>query len=248
MPRALLERRTIKTEIEARAKGSKIWIEGYGAVFNKRSANLGGFVEEVEPPAFNKTIKEADIRSLQNHDPNLVLGRLKAGTLELSVDNTGLYYRAQPPSTQYARDLLELLDRRDVDQSSFQFWKIHDRWTLAEDGLTPVRHLEEVGLLEVSVVTFPAYEDATSGIARNAALDGLAKRSGLAIIDLVDEEAIRKAILEGKEPSGSTKEPSSKDTQDDKDTRQRELRAELEKARSEYANADSWLTEKRLSK
>lgn len=192
----ILERRWTTGEVEVRSVGQKAYIEGYAAVFNSRSKNLGGFVEVVERPAFNKTVKEADVRALWNHDPSLLLGRTRAGTLKLSVDNSGLYYRTEAPNTSYANDLVELLARGDVTQSSFSFFKIHDEWDLTEDEY-PQRHLTEVGLVDVSPVTYPAYEEATSGVSRAAALGGLAKRCGLEVCQLADEEAIRRAISDG---------------------------------------------------
>lgn len=199
---AVLERRMTLGEVEVRSVGSRAYIEGYAAVFNRRSGNLGGFVEVVERTAFNKTVKEADVRALQNHDPNRVLGRTRAGTLELSVDDSGLYYRALAPNTSYAKDLLELLERGDVNQSSFSFYKVQDDWDLTEEEY-PQRHLREVGLVDVSPVTYPAYEDATSGVGRSAALEGLAKRSGYQVTDLVSEAEIRRAIS-GTGPESST--------------------------------------------
>lgn len=220
---AVLERRMTLGEVEVRSVGNKAYIEGYAAVFNRRSGNLGGFVEVVERPAFNKTVKEADVRALQNHDPNRVLGRTRAGTLELSVDDSGLYYRALAPNTSYARDLLELLERGDVNQSSFSFYKVHDQWDLTEDEY-PQRHLNEVGLVDVSPVTYPAYEDATSGVGRAAALEGLAKRSGYQVTELVTEAEIRRAIS-GTGPESSTAiqgEPqASTSRQPDADTTRR---------------------------
>lgn len=231
MPRsALLERRYTQGEVEVRTRGSKTYIEGYAAVFNRRSGNLGGFVEFVEPPAFNKTVKEADVRALQNHDVNLVLGRTRAGTLELAIDQNGLYYRAEPPGTSYAQDLMILLDRGDVTQSSFSFFKVHDTWDLGADE-TPQRHLVEVGLVDVSPVTYPAYEEATSGLGRAAALEGLAKRSGLNIQDLADEEAIRRAIAEGNGPAPSTVKPpeGTSDNEDEKVTRRMQWQKDRER-------------------
>jgi HK97 family phage prohead protease len=218
MPRAkILERRYTAAEVEVRSHGAKVFIEGYAAVFGKRSGNLGGFVEVVEPTAFTKTVKEADVRALQNHDANLVLGRTKAGTLELSIDQSGLYYRVLPPNTTYARDLLEVMERGDVNQSSFSFFKVHDDWDLTEEEF-PQRHLQEVGLVDVSPVTYPAYEDATSGVGRVAALDGLAKRSGLQIVDLSDEDAIKEAILKFGPGKSTQGEPSNKDTRNAPDS------------------------------
>jgi len=220
MTQRLLERRMTTGEVEVRAKGSSIYAEGYAAVFEKRSGNLGGFVEKVKPTAFNKTIREADVRALWNHDPQYVIGRTGAGTLELSIDNSGLYYRSLLPNTSYARDLAELLERRDVRESSFTFFKVQDDWDLTEEGY-PQRSLIEVGLIDVAPVTFPAYPDATSGVARRNALMGLAKRCGIDGCEIDQQfdtdEAIKQAIAKLNEPDESTSEtreqkPESNDT------------------------------------
>ena len=208
MSHRLLERRTTNGEVEARAKGSSIYVEGYASVFEKRSGNLGGFIEKVKPSAFTKTLQEADVRALWNHDPQFLLGRTSAQTLDISVDNNGLYYRALLPNTSYGKDLAELLERRDVRESSFTFFKVQDEWDLTEEGY-PMRSLVEVGLIDVAPVTFPAYEDATSGVARRAALDGLAKRCGINGCDiesqLDSDDAIKEAISRLK-PDNSEKE------------------------------------------
>ncbi len=215
MSQRLIERRMTTGEVEARASGSKIYVEGYASVFEKRSANLGGFVEKVRNTAFTKTIQEADVRALWNHDPQYVLGRSRAGTLETSVDDNGLYYRALLPNTTYAKNLAALLERRDITQSSFTFFKVQDEWSLTEDGY-PERSLVEVGLIDVAPVTFPAYEDATSGVARRAALDGLAKRCGIdgckIETELDTDNAIKEAIQRLIEPGSSTNGEPRKST------------------------------------
>lgn len=202
----LVERRTVMGEVESRAEGSKIYVEGYASVFNKRSGNLGGFVEKVKNTAFNRTLEQADVRALWNHDPQYLLGRTSAKTLNLSVDNNGLYYRSLLPNTSYAKDLAELLERRDVRESSFTFFKVQDEWDLTEEGY-PQRSLIEVGLIDVAPVTFPAYNDATSGVARRAALDGLARRCGIdgcrIEIEFNDDESIKEAIKRLTDPDDS---------------------------------------------
>ena len=215
MSQRLLERRMTTGEVEARAKGPNMYVEGYASIFEKRSNNLGGFVEKVRSTAFTKTIKESDVRALWNHDPQYLLGRSKAGTLETSVDDNGLYYRALLPKTSYALNLAELLERRDITQSSFTFFKVQDEWDLTEEGY-PERSLVEVGLIDVAPVTFPAYEDATSGVARRAALDGLAKRCGIdgcrIETELDTDDAIKAAIQKLIEPGGSTQDGPSNNT------------------------------------
>jgi HK97 family phage prohead protease len=226
-----IERRFVTSDVELRMSGGKTYIEGYAAVFNKRSGNLGGFVEVVETSAFTKTVNDgADVRALFNHNPNYILGRSKAGTLDLAIDSTGLHYRALAPDVSYARDLAVLLERGDVSQSSFAFYNINDSWDETEDQ-TPQRHLREVGLVDVSPVVYPAYEDATSGVIREAAVAGLAKRCGLEVGDLCSVEAIRNAIRSG--PNTSTTEPLNPSTRDgltQTEWAQRELakQAELE--------------------
>jgi HK97 family phage prohead protease len=235
MTQRLLERRMVTGEVEFRAKGSNNYVEGYASVFEKRSGNLGGFVERVKPTAFNKTIQEADVRALWNHDPQYVLGRTGAGTLELSIDNSGLYYRSLLPNTSYANDLAALLERRDVRESSFTFFNVQDSWDLTEEGY-PQRSLIEVGLIDVAPVTFPAYPDATSGVARRNALMGLAKRCGINGCDVENrfdtDDAIKQAIARLIEPGESTEErailqPESDDTTQQNSKLNRELALKL---------------------
>lgn len=161
--RALLgdvERRMFAaTELRVAGDGKKI--EGHAAVFNTK-ADIWGFQERVAPGAFLKTIKESDVRALFNHDPNFVLGRNKAGTLELSEDATGLVDSITPPDTAWARDLMESIRRGDITQQSFGFRTIKDAWN-TEDGVS-VRTLLEVQLFDVSPVTFPAYEETDCGV------------------------------------------------------------------------------------
>jgi uncharacterized protein len=190
----LIERRFTSGEVEVRQRGSETTIEGHAAVFDKLSQNLGGFVERVMPGAFTKTLGEADIRALYNHDENLVLGRNKSGTLELAEDDSGLYYRITPPNTTYARDLMTVIERGDVSQSSFAFMAIDEEWGLSEQDF-PRRDLLQVHLVDVSPVTYPAYLDTDTGTGgRSAALAGLAKRAGVRVADLSDPEAIKRAL------------------------------------------------------
>ena len=159
----VLERRYSLSELRVAPDGE---IEGYAAVFNQLSVDLGGFREWIRPGAFAKTIREADIRGLFNHDSNYVLGRNKSGTLKLFEDDYGLGFSAKPPEAQWASDLRESIRRGDIDQASFQFRTIEDNWT--EKDSAHERELIEVKLYDVSVVTFPAYPQ-TSVSARTLA-------------------------------------------------------------------------------
>lgn len=152
-----LERRAFRLDqigVEKREDGSSI-IRGHAAVFNELSEDFGNWRERILPGAFTKTLKEADVRSLFNHDSNLILGRTKSGTLRLQEDETGLVFEVDPPDTTYANDLLVSIGRGDIDQASFAFQVVKDR--MSTNAEETVRELLEVRLFDVSPVTFPAY-------------------------------------------------------------------------------------------
>lgn len=169
--------RTMRTldermEIRAAADGTK-HIVGYAAVFNRLSDPIAdwagwGYREKVAKGAFTKTLQEADVRALFNHDPALVLGRNKAGTLVLTEDDHGLHYDVAPPDTQAARDLMANIERGDISGSSFAFQAVKDEWKVTRDETTgkttEVRTLLEVKLFDVGPVTYPAYPDSESAV------------------------------------------------------------------------------------
>ena len=103
------ERRTATEGVELREEGNTMTAIGYASVFNRLSQNLGGFVERVAQGTFAKTIQEADVRALFNHDADQVLGRSKSGTLRMQEDEKGLRYEIDLPNTQLGRDHAVLL-------------------------------------------------------------------------------------------------------------------------------------------
>jgi uncharacterized protein len=152
--------RSLQTNITAtRAEQeNEMYIEGYFAVFNTETELWRGAFESIAPEAFDETLSN-DIRALINHDTNLVLGRNKAGTLELKVDSRGLWGRIKiNPNDTDAVNLYERVKRGDVDQCSFGFNILEEDVEYREDG-TVKWTLKKVELHEVSVVTFPAYEE-----------------------------------------------------------------------------------------
>ena len=128
---------------------------GHAAIFNKLSDDLGGFKERIAPGAFADSLGN-DVRALFNHNPDLILGRTKAGTLALEEDKRGLRVEIDPPDTQVARDLMESVKRGDISQMSFGFFTLDDDFERKRDG-TIIRTLKKVDLFDVSPVTFPAY-------------------------------------------------------------------------------------------
>ncbi len=145
---------------------------GYAALFGELSEDLGGFQERIAPGAFSKSLG-GDVRALFNHDPNLIIGRTRSGTLKLSEDQRGLRAEITLPNTSAARDLLESVRVGNVDQMSFGFRTISDNWEDHEGKI--VRTLLEVNLFDVSPVTFPAYPQ--TEIAKRSLADWSAERA-----------------------------------------------------------------------
>ena len=157
-----LEIRTAAHAVELRAGTSGLGVlAGYAAVFNRHSQNLGGFVEQVDPAAFNKSLADGvPVMARGNHDDAMLLGTTWAGTLRLSVDGTGLLYEVDLPDTSAGRDFRALAERGDVKWSSFAFRTIEDEWGVTEQGF-PLRTLRAVQLVDVAPVNSPAYLDTT---------------------------------------------------------------------------------------
>lgn len=152
---------TVEVRMDGEGDDSAARIVGYGAVFGKRSVNLGGFTEIIQEGAFDDVLLDGDTRGLFNHDRNQVLGR-NGVNMTLRVDSTGLEYDILPPATRAADDVVELVRTGIVDQSSFGFSVAEDGQVWEEDADTGAitRTITKVlRLFDVSPVTFPAYPD-----------------------------------------------------------------------------------------
>ena len=177
-------------DLELRMDGDKPTVVGYGAVFNSMSNDLGGFREFIAPGAFDGRLED-DTRFLVNHDANLVLARTTNGTLRLSVDEKGLRYEADLPNTSTARDLIELLKNGTISQSSFAFTVEEDSWEV-KDGMN-IRTIDKVSqLYDVSSVTYPAYNSASSSVALRSMKEWQEKEQAKKL-----EESLEAEKLEG---------------------------------------------------
>lgn len=140
--------------------------EGTAIRYNSWSEDLGGFREIIKPGSARKALKTSDVRALINHEPTPVLARIKPGrsnnTLELRETDKGVDFSFEVPDIQAARDLMISVDRGDIDQCSFSF-AISDggeEWKEVNDNSPIERTITEFKRLsDVSIVTFPAYED-----------------------------------------------------------------------------------------
>ncbi len=174
MNRGVRQARSLPTKFRAVDDGGDKYIEGYFAVFGGIYELWPGATESIDPVAFDGALAD-DVRALIDHETRLVLGRNKAGTLELKIDTRGLWGRAKiNPSDQDAMNLYARVERGDVDQCSFGFDILEETTDWRDDG-TIHWTIKKVKLYEVSVCTFPAYED-TSVAARKKDYDQIKTR------------------------------------------------------------------------
>lgn len=175
----IIERRFVDGALELRDEDEALTFRGYAAVFDRETDIGGMFRERVARGAFAKTIQEADVRLLYNHDPDSVMARTTNGTLRLEEDERGLRVTAslQPEDADVQR-LVPKLRAGHVSQMSFGFRAVKDEWD--ESQTPPLRTLREVALYDVSAVTFPAYpgteaqiRDAAAYLRRLAPITGV---------------------------------------------------------------------------
>ena len=158
------EVRFLEGELRTESQGDEMALVGYAAMFGVESKDLGGFRETIMPGAFKRSIDAGDdVKALFNHNPNVVLGRTKNSTLTLKEDERGLMFRVQlDPNQQAHRDLHAAIARKDISECSFAF-TVPDggqEWTTKRgtDDWMAARTLKDVNLMDVSAVTYPAYE------------------------------------------------------------------------------------------
>ena len=165
------EQKTAGVTVEER-EGKREVIVGHAAVFFNENDpgteyQLGRFMRErIAIGAFDGAMKRPDdVRALRDHDSSLLLGRTTNGTLKLSVDGRGLAFEIEPDSTTVGVDTRKMIKRGDLTGASFGF--VIEKESFEDDGDDIIRTVEAVNpLVDVSPVTFPAFDAADSGIGR----------------------------------------------------------------------------------
>ena len=175
MPEYLYRSRPTEFRADVPVDGQPMLIEGYFVVFNQ-PYYIDDFCEEViDRHAFDGA-DMSDVRALIDHNSRLVLGRRngEVQTLDFEIDDTGVYCRIQiNPDDTDAMSLRARVLRGDVDQASFGFDESAVMFVDLPDGRVR-REIHGISKLwEISVCTFPAYEQ-TSVSARSRMDDELA--------------------------------------------------------------------------
>lgn len=139
-------------------------IEGYAAVFNQPSVDMG-FIEFMDPKSFDG-VDMTDTVALYNHNWDNVLGRVSGGTLKLTTDEKGLRFALTMPDTTVGRDTYENAKNGNLQGCSFGFTIADDDWTRGEDGNLIHTILKIDELFEISIVTMPAYTETSVKVTR----------------------------------------------------------------------------------
>lgn len=172
-----LEKRSYTFEARAEKNNSgQSVIVGRPIVYDQKT-DLGFFSEIIERGALDKTDLR-DVRFLVNHDTSKIpLARSRKNnensTMQLTVDNDGMGIRVtlDTENNADARALYSAVERGDISGMSFMFSVNRDEWEDLESD-HPTRRVKEIGtVVEVSAVTFPAYEQTEISTRCKAALD-----------------------------------------------------------------------------
>lgn len=139
-------------------------LDGYAATFGTISEDLGGFRECLAPGCFSRALTEKqDVIANINHsrEPERILGRTTAGTLELAADKYGLHFHCVLPDTQAARDAHAQVRAGNISGCSFAFAPRVQEWNndyMHKGEQCSLRTIRDCDLFDVSpVVTDPAY-------------------------------------------------------------------------------------------
>lgn len=145
-------------------------IKGTAIVFNSKSELMynydknKNFREIILPEAIDEELfKRSDIFMLYNHTGDKgVLARSKkgSGTLNISIDKTGVHYEFEAPKTTLGEDLLESIRRGDISSSSFAFTIAMggEKWENKDGEL--IRYITKIEkLYDFSIVNTPAYSE-----------------------------------------------------------------------------------------
>lgn len=151
---------------------SDTFISGYCIRFNEETTIAGLFREKIAPNAFQKSLRDRpDVLALWSHDTARVLGRTTSRTLELKPDRIGVWFALTPDEkTPDGLTALGTVERQDVAGCSFGFYVTRETWDTGEDDELPLRIIEEATLIEVSLVSMPAYPTTSASVSGRSAV------------------------------------------------------------------------------
>ncbi|MBR0903358.1 HK97 family phage prohead protease [Bradyrhizobium liaoningense] len=146
-------------------------ISGYAIRWADR-ATIGSFQEQFDPSAFEEHLStKPDLVALWSHQDDRPLGRVSNRTLRVNADTTGLRYTLFPdPASPLGQEAIASVRSGLVHQVSIGFWPDEEEWSWADED-TPLRTITRAELREVSLVTWPAYQDTSAHYVAPVATD-----------------------------------------------------------------------------
>lgn len=168
--------RDYKTTLETREEGEAGIIEGRPIVYGEY-ADIGGMFREMIMPGALNGCDLTDVRLCLNHDTGYVYARSRNNTanntMQLIADEQGLRIRASLAinDSPKAKDYYSAVSRGDMDKMSFMFAIADEEWDDIDTDYPTRKILSIATVVEVSAVTFPAYEATTINARDKAALD-----------------------------------------------------------------------------
>lgn len=175
-------RRSYPVEVRAEPDETGHIITGRPIIFESKT-DLGKFYEVIDRNALHEA-DLSDVSLLVNHNLDMIpLARSTSSnqnsTLQLQLDTNGLAIRANLDieNNSSARALYSAVQRGDISGMSFAFWVSGVDW-YDLDSTKPTRRITQIErVLEVSAVTYPAYEQTEIQAQRNQILLDEARRS-----------------------------------------------------------------------
>ena len=155
-----------KLDMQFRAENTedgKMEIKGYAAVFN--SPETYSYTEVISDRAFDEADMSDVVLRYNHNDSFMVLARTRNKSLDLKVDEKGLYMdaRLQDDITEH-KNIFNAIKSGLIDKQSFAFVVEEDEY----DYDTDTRTITKIGkVFDVSVVDQPFYNATDVSIARD---------------------------------------------------------------------------------
>jgi HK97 family phage major capsid protein/HK97 family phage prohead protease len=145
--------------------GTDMAVEGYALQFNKPS-NPMPFIEYIDPKALDD-LDLSKVLLLYSHNYENILARTDAESLNLKVDDVGLFFSAQLPDTQLGHDVYTNVANGNIRGCSFGFHVSDDSWSIGDQGQTIHTILQIDELREITLTTVPAYDETSVTVQRS---------------------------------------------------------------------------------
>nr|DAJ92329.1 MAG TPA: prohead serine protease [Caudoviricetes sp.] len=149
---------------------NKMVIEGYPIVFDKETyidCFFGGWYEKIDRNAFANA-DMSDVCLKYNHnDDFFIMARTRNNSLQLTIDDHGVFMHAELINTTQNRDVYEMVKSELLKEGSFAFTV--EEWTENIDANEDLhRTINKIGkLFDVAICPNGAYGDMTEIYARS---------------------------------------------------------------------------------